>query len=69
MNSFFRELKRRNVYNVSVAYAVVAWLLIQIAESARSLSPDAGGGRAEIHSGNLIWCATIPRFQKLAGAN
>ncbi|MFL6521254.1 MAG: hypothetical protein ACJ8NS_13615 [Chthoniobacterales bacterium] len=31
MNSFFSELKRRNVYKVAVAYAVVAWLLIQIA--------------------------------------
>jgi len=31
MDSFFRELKRRNVYRVAVAYAVVAWLLIQIA--------------------------------------
>ena len=28
---FFGELKRRNVYRVAVAYAVVAWLLIQIA--------------------------------------
>ncbi len=27
----FRELKRRNVYKVGAAYAVVAWLLIQIA--------------------------------------
>jgi len=31
MPSFFRELKRRNVYKVAIAYAVVAWLLIQIA--------------------------------------
>jgi TolB-like protein/Tfp pilus assembly protein PilF len=31
MNNFFAELKRRNVYKVAVAYAVVAWLLIQIA--------------------------------------
>src|SRR5438270_13557036 len=31
MNGFFAELKRRNVYKVAVAYAVVAWLLIQIA--------------------------------------
>lgn len=33
MNStgFFAELKRRNVYKVAIAYAVVAWLLIQIA--------------------------------------
>src|SRR4029077_10879280 len=29
--SFFSELKRRNVYKVAVAYAVVAWLVIQIA--------------------------------------
>src|SRR5437867_2882761 len=29
--SFFGELKRRNVYKVAIAYAVVAWLLIQIA--------------------------------------
>ena len=27
--SFFAELKRRNVYKVAVAYAVVSWLLIQ----------------------------------------
>ena len=29
--SFFAELKRRNVYKVAVAYAVVSWLLIQVA--------------------------------------
>ena len=29
--NFFAELKRRNVYKVTVAYAVVAWLLIQAA--------------------------------------
>src|SRR6185503_12725329 len=28
---FFAELKRRNVYKVAVAYAVVGWLLVQIA--------------------------------------
>jgi serine/threonine-protein kinase len=28
---FFGELKRRNVYKVGVAYAVVAWLLMQVA--------------------------------------
>src|SRR5947209_1147398 len=33
MNSpnFFSELKRRNVYKVAVAYAVVSWLIIQVA--------------------------------------
>jgi adenylate cyclase len=28
---FFAELKRRNVYKVAIAYAVIAWLLMQIA--------------------------------------
>src|SRR5947207_6735373 len=31
VDNFFDELKRRNVYKVAVAYAVVAWLLIQAA--------------------------------------
>jgi adenylate cyclase len=31
IDNFFSELKRRNVYKVAVAYAVVAWLLIQAA--------------------------------------
>src|SRR5215831_9342942 len=29
--AFFGELKRRNVYKVAVAYAVIGWLLIQVA--------------------------------------
>jgi hypothetical protein len=29
--TFFTELKRRKVYRVAVAYAIVAWLLIQAA--------------------------------------
>jgi TolB-like protein len=28
---FFTELRRRNVYKVAIAYAVIAWLLMQIA--------------------------------------
>src|ERR1700724_3651883 len=31
LEKFFTELRRRNVYKVAIAYAVVAWLLIQIA--------------------------------------
>ena len=31
LGSFFAELKRRNVYKVVVGYAVVGWLLIQVA--------------------------------------
>ena len=30
--SFFSELKRRNVFRVSIAYLVGAWLLIQVAD-------------------------------------
>jgi tetratricopeptide (TPR) repeat protein len=30
-HNFFSELKRRNVYKVAVAYAVIAWLVIQAA--------------------------------------
>src|SRR5438552_13374578 len=29
--TFFRELKRRNVYKVAASYAVIAWLLVQAA--------------------------------------
>lgn len=31
--SFFRELKRRNVFRVGAAYVVVAWLLLQVADT------------------------------------
>ncbi len=31
IDNFFSELKRRNVYKVAVAYAVVGWLLMQVA--------------------------------------
>src|SRR4051812_6781103 len=30
-DSFFAEVKRRNVYKVAVAYAVVGWLIVQVA--------------------------------------
>jgi serine/threonine-protein kinase len=31
LGNFFAELKRRNVYKVAVAYAVVGWLIMQVA--------------------------------------
>jgi hypothetical protein len=31
IENFFADLKRRNVYRVAIAYAVVSWLLIQVA--------------------------------------
>src|SRR6185503_13017661 len=30
MGTFFAELKRRHIYRVAAAYAVVAWVLIQL---------------------------------------
>ena len=30
---FFGELRRRNVVKVAVAYAIVGWLLVQIADT------------------------------------
>src|SRR5437762_542767 len=30
-DNFFAELKRRNVYKVAVAYAIIGWLVVQIA--------------------------------------
>src|SRR5258707_11924576 len=30
-HNFFAELRRRNVYKVAIAYAIIAWLLMQIA--------------------------------------
>src|SRR5207247_6530130 len=30
LRNFFAELKRRNVYKVAIAYAVVGWLVIQV---------------------------------------
>src|SRR5262245_8332487 len=30
MGNFFSELKRRHIYRVAAAYAVLAWLLLQI---------------------------------------
>ena len=30
--SFFAELKRRNVFKVSIAYVVVAWIVLQVSD-------------------------------------
>ena len=32
MNSLFDELKRRNVFRVTVAYLVAAWLVMQVVD-------------------------------------
>jgi hypothetical protein len=40
LRNFFSELKRRNVYKVAIAYAVVAWLLIRVAIRTSVSLPD-----------------------------
>jgi hypothetical protein len=32
VNVFFSELRKRNVFRVGIAYAVIAWLLAQVAD-------------------------------------
>jgi len=73
--NFFSELRRRNVYKVAVAYAVVSWLLIQIATqvfpffeipnwTVRLVAPDES---ITAHTGDPYWdpLRHDPRFQKL----
>ena len=45
-HNFFAELKRRNVYKVAVAYAVVGWLFIQIATMLLPVPGDSELGGA-----------------------
>lgn len=42
MNDLFTELKRRNVFKVAIAYLVVSWLTVQVAETLapRMVLPD-----------------------------
>src|ERR1700687_1741127 len=45
MGNFFAELKRRHIYRVAVAYAVVAWVLLQLVNNVTPLMrlPDWAG--------------------------
>src|SRR6266508_5640480 len=48
--TFFRELRRRNVYKVAVTYAVVAWLLIE----AVSILLSAFEGRTQLLTALMV---------------
>jgi len=48
--TFFRELRRRNVYKVAVSYAVVAWLLIEAA----SLFLSTFEGRTQLMTALMV---------------
>ena len=59
--NFFAELKRRNVYKVAVAYAVVAWLLDsgRVAGSFRSFDVADLGDAAVI----VVIAASVFRWR------
>jgi hypothetical protein len=46
MSNFFSELRRRNVYKVAAAYAVVGWLLVQVATQVFPFFEIANSGGA-----------------------
>ena len=56
-SNFFAALKRRNVYKVAVAYAVVAWLVIQVASI---VLPT-------FHAPELLNLPSDPLFDELRG--
>jgi hypothetical protein len=59
--TFFTELKRRKVYMVAVAYAIVAWLLIQ---AASILFPDFQS--ASVGDESICHRSDSPCFQSRA---
>jgi len=72
--NFFAELKRRNVYKVAIAYAVVAWLLMQIARrsfrSSRFQTGQSGWLYADCdwfsHCLVIAWAFEPPRKESSA---
>jgi hypothetical protein len=38
MGNFLAELKRRHIYRVTTAYAVVAWILLQLVNNVERLA-------------------------------
>jgi len=55
--SVFGELRRRNVFKVSVAYAIVSWLLIKLVAA---LSPVVGAGDRVIQILTLLLILGFP---------
>ena len=55
--NFFSELKRRNVYKVAVAYAIVGWIIAQIATQVFPFLEIPKLGRA---LGHRSGCDRIP---------
>ena len=43
MSNFFKELRRRNIFRVAGVYAVVGWLLVQMAVTFETALTQRGG--------------------------
>ena len=59
MSQLFQELKRRNVFRVAAAYVVVAWLIIQVAET---IFPLYGFGDASARIVVTVLAIGFPLF-------
>lgn len=54
-SSFFNELKRRNVFRVGAAYAVVAWLIMQVSDVAQgNINAPASALDSGLERSNLL---------------
>ena len=58
IDNFFAELKRRNVYKVAVAYAVVGWLLVQVLDTGLADVSKCRNG-----SCGFSWCSVALDFR------
>ena len=61
--NFFAELKRRNVYKVAVAYAIVGWLLHPDRDHDVSGSPNSRPGRC---GSSLFSCCSVSRSRSFS---
>ena len=64
--SLFAELKRRNVFRVGIGYAVMAWLILQVADVVLGAT-GASGLRAPLYGISSPWpgCHAVPRSPPL----
>ena len=67
--SLIAELKRRNVFRVGVAYAIVAWLLIEVAHTAFSALQLPDFRKCTGHQAEVVQAfdATEPKAGALRG--